>query len=102
MLLEVVPLVLPDRCTGGATGARPFRVPDAAPRATAECVPECGPALPHGPKPGGAFSSVGVLRTFQKHQKVPPHTSTSEKIIVNQPPGVILVSEGEWWRLSAT
>jgi hypothetical protein len=37
----------------------------------------------------GAFSSAGDLRTCQKHQNVPSHTTTKEKIIVIQPPVVI-------------
>ena len=46
----------------------------------------------YGPKPGGAFSSDGVLSTFAKHQKVPPHTTMSDTIIVTHPPVVMAVS----------
>ena len=50
------------------------------------------PAAAYGPKPGGAFSSDGVLSTFAKHQKVPTHTTMSDTIIVTHPPVVMAVS----------
>jgi hypothetical protein len=42
----------------------------------------------------GAFSSAGDLRTCQKHQNVPSHTTIKEKIIVIQPPVVIAEPSG--------